>query len=391
MGERTGYSVFVQHDRWRLAERALYGRPDLTVFAGLEELTLENLYEDLPWWRSQIVQMLKNSPGLRKLKLSLSTRTIARYNHEEERENFDNFFDKLCGDFNKAAAAPLRLRSLHLGTAMYPFEQSSVMALTDSQFLEEVHLANLGVWEGGSIIDMYRTDEEGSGLAFDAFGPLYCPNLRRINFADYQRDVHEFLARIEEPSFTSRLAVSCCGLWGSEPAALLWPDPDFPSLPIHLRMLDIDLQRNQVRLYDEGDILKREDIPAAKEILANLVSGDDGTLEGLAVHLAENPEAEGGFENFGLLVHALGNLVNLTQLAIEANIHGERLIKGDALGNAARLLAAAAPRLRYVKVYDECWRIWREGGAAVRLEQLDGREIGDVELFRGSIWEPQAC
>ena len=393
MGERIGHSVFVQPEGWRMAERARYGQPDLTVFASLEELTLENLYEDLPWWRSQIVQVLKNSPGLRKLQLSLSTPTIARYNHEDERENFDDFFDKLCEDYDKAGAAPLRLRSLHLGTAVYPFEQSSVMALTDTQFLEEVHLENRGVWEGSTIIDMYNTVEEGSGLAFDAFGPLYCPNLRRINFADYQRGVHEFLARVEVPSFTSKLAVSCCGLWaGSEPAALLRPDPDFPSLPIHLRMLDIDLQRNQVRLCDEdGDDLEREDIPTAKEILADLVSGDDGTLEGLAVHLAENPEAVGGFEDFGLLVHTLGSLANLTQLAVEANIHGERLIKGDALGNAARLLAAAAPRLRYIKVYDECWRVWREGGAALRLEQLEGREIDDVELFRGLIWQPQAC
>ncbi len=395
MGERIGHSVFVQPEGWRLAERALYGQPNLTVFAGLEELTLENLYEELPWWRSQIVQVLTNSPGLRKLKLSLSTPTIARYDHEDDRENFDEFFDELCGDY-KAAAAPLRLQSLHLGTAVYPFEQSSVMALTDLQCLKEVHLENRGVWEGSTIIDMYSAVEGGSNIAFDAFGPLYCPNLRRINFADYQRDVHEFLARMEEPSFLNRLAVSCQGMWaGYEPAALLRPDPDFPSLPRHLRMLDIDLQRNQVRLCDEdGDDLEQEDIPATKEILADLVSGDTGTLEGLTVHLPENLEALGGFEDFGLLLHSLSSLANLTQLAVEANIHGERLVKGDALEDAARLLAAAAPRLRYVKVYDECWRVWREGGgrrATLRLERLEDREINEVELFRGLIWEPQAC
>jgi hypothetical protein len=65
-----------------LRAREVYGRPDLTVFCGLEELTLNNLCEELPWWRETIVKVLKNSPELKKLGLSLSAATIrivARY------------------------------------------------------------------------------------------------------------------------------------------------------------------------------------------------------------------------------------------------------------------------------------------------------------------------
>ena len=127
----------------------------MAVFSGLEELTLENLYEELPWWRAQIFQVLKNSPGLQELKLSLSTKTLARYHHNEEREKYDTFFDKLCGEYGDAVAAPLRLRSLHLGTAVYPFDTGCLVALTDLKFLEEVHVENQGVWEGGMIVDKY--------------------------------------------------------------------------------------------------------------------------------------------------------------------------------------------------------------------------------------------
>jgi hypothetical protein len=392
MGERVGYSNLVQPEGWRMRERALYGTPDLTVFSGLGELTLENLYEELPWWRAQIVQVLKNSPGLRKLKLSLSTKTLARYDHDEEAEKFDRFFEKLCVDYGDVEAAPLHLCSLHLGIGVYLFDADCLSALTDRNFLQEVHIENQGVWENGVIVDMYNEDDEDSGLAFGAFGPRHCPNLRRFNFAHYQRDVHAFLASVDDPSWTRRLAVSCQGLWaGYEPAALLRPDPNFPFLPLHLRMLDIDLQRNQVRLVDEDcDDLPQEDIPPAKDILADVVAGDDGALQGLAVHLAENLEAEGGFEEFGLLVRALGGLVNLTQVAVEPNVEAERLLKGDALGKAAYRLATAVPRLRYVKVYEKCWRVWRDG-VDVRLEELEGREKDDVELFRGFIWEPIQC
>ncbi|KAK4120245.1 hypothetical protein N657DRAFT_636706 [Parathielavia appendiculata] len=48
------------------------------MLSGLEELTLNNLYEKLPLWRSQDSQVLQKSPGLCKLELSLSEDTLFR-------------------------------------------------------------------------------------------------------------------------------------------------------------------------------------------------------------------------------------------------------------------------------------------------------------------------
>jgi hypothetical protein len=387
MGGQVGYSSDLdQPDDWRIGEHFLYGEPKLADFSGLQELTLDNLYEELPWWRSQIVEVLKNSPSLQKLKLSLATETLFRYADLGERFDFEDFFDRLCDEYAETGAAPLRLLSLHLGTAVYPYKADSPKKLTDLRFLEEVHIENCGVWHRGAmVIDMYN-DEEDSGIAFGAFGPAHCPNLRRLSLAEYQRDVHEFVAIIGDTSFTRKLAISSQSMDGGyELAALLRPDPNYPFLPLHLRMLNIELQRDQIRLFDEdGADLGNEDIPRAEQVLEDLVSGDDGTLEGLAVHLKEDRRC---FERLELLVDTVSQLANLTQLAVVASMYAEREMGVEALESAAHRLATAAPRLRYIRMYESYWRVWRNRDDTIRLDMLDRNEADKVELFRGLNWE----
>ena len=356
------------------------------MFTGLEELTLDNLYEELPWWKSQIVQVLKNSPGLRKLTLSLSVDTIARYEEFDERDTFETFFDDLCHDYGETGAAPLPIQSLDLGTAIFPYELSSLEKLVKLCELEEVRIENLRVslhYDEDAVIELYGLDGE-SGIVFDAFGPTRCPKLRRFNAWDYRGDIHGFLATMN-PSFTRQLAVSCkvTGA-GYEPAALLRADPEHPLLPLHLRMMDIDLRREKVyyRNGQDGEELGDGYVPQVEEVLEDLVSGDDGTLEGLKVNLPEDPTAECGLPHLDLLSNALVKLVNLTQLSVKPYYHyGETQLTRETFLNAANKLAAAVPSLRYVKVYWRHWKIWRDTEGTIKLEELEDREITDVELF----------
>ncbi len=53
------------------------------------------------------------------------------------------------------------------------------------------------------------------------------------------------------------------------------------------------------------------------------------------------------------------------------------------------VLATVARRLRYIKVYQSCWRIWRGKDDVIRLEELEDREIGDVERFCRTVWKPE--
>lgn len=66
--EVLGFSVSPEPDRDNdcgvLEARALYSTQDFTAFMDLEELTIDNMGNDLPGWRRQLTKILKNSPRL---------------------------------------------------------------------------------------------------------------------------------------------------------------------------------------------------------------------------------------------------------------------------------------------------------------------------------------
>ncbi|KAL1840010.1 hypothetical protein VTJ49DRAFT_927 [Mycothermus thermophilus] len=412
MSRFLGYSDLVQPEE----HRAFYAKPDLASFSGLKSLALRNLYQELDWWRDQIVSVLRASPDLQHLELSLALWTLHLHHVKNEDQKFANWFDELCEAYAATGAKPLRLRSLHLGCAVLPFNAEAVQKLVDLRHLEDLYIHNEGIYYDGKIVlDMYNYDDEDSGIAFDAFGSENCPNLRRFSMVTHHRDVHNMLAQAD-PAWLRNLAVSCHGTWGGwEFASLLRPDPEerHPQLPVHLRMLHIELQREMVflRNYD-GEHMADEDIPALEQVLDNLVTGDDGALEGLGVHLEVRCGQDGGpvepgehpFEDFHLFLDAIGKLSSLTQLAVldyKSMFSEKRILKEWEAEHAACMLAMANPRLRYVRVHRRYWRIWREDGN-VRLEKLaelddetvdvDRSKLGEasqVELFRWMNWKPE--
>ncbi|KAK3367526.1 hypothetical protein B0H63DRAFT_423585 [Podospora didyma] len=340
-----------------LQARQIFGRPDLTVFApNLLELTLHDLYEEFPWWKSHLIEVFRKAPGLRKLELSLSVSTISTYSLNDEREHFDDFFDELCNAYGETGSPPLSLHSLKLGKAMYPTNLAALQKLAKLESLREVYLDNSGVYDNVDIILM---DPEGSGVIFDAFNPTHCPNLRRISADDWE--VYQFLASVDDHAWMRQLAVSC-------------RNTDMENPPLYLRMLNLDLEADEKSL-------------SASEVLDQLVAADAdcGSLEGLAVRLRHEGEDPSAFdETLDLLAAALSKLTGVTQVAV---IYCEGSAKAAALK-----LAKAAPHLRYIRVFQDYWKIWRDGhdevNGNIRLEKLEDREITDVELFHEEIWDP---
>ncbi|KAL2020430.1 hypothetical protein VTK56DRAFT_8396 [Thermocarpiscus australiensis] len=377
-----------EYPPWQMESPELHVRPEISIFTGLEELTLHNLYNDLPWWRSQIVQVLRNSPGLRKLHLCISYATIEMKYEQDQPEAYLNFFDRLCDEYGETGSAPLHLRSLRCGRAIYPYELSSLQKLTDLVYLEEVQITNEGVTlvdTDFDVMELYASGER-SGIAFEAFGPAHAPNLRRFSAHRYRGDVHNFLCSIKDPLFARQLAISfarqgpsccCCRKDGHLVTELLRPSPKYPSLPLHFRMVDIELQDGL-----------GEDVPVEK-VLEDLVSNDAGAIEGLCVHLPENPTAECGFDHLDLLERALPRLVNLTQLYLAFFDEEAEEPPEEAVRRTVERLAIAGPRIRYVKAYwFNFFRIWRSGDGTIRLEELDFEETFNVELFRHCIYSP---
>ena len=364
-----------------LRAREVYGRPDLTVFCGLEELTLDNLCEELPWWRDTIVELLKNSPELKKLGLSLSAATIGTAARYDEGDTFNGFFFHLCNDFWAAGAPPLRLRSLKCGTGIIPDDAESLQWLTDLKYLEEVHIENTGVFHYIDAISMYDGDEE-SGIVFEALGPAQCPNLRRLTVYQYRGDVHELFAASDDPAWARQVALSVVEPNDAlEPAWLLRPSEKYPSLPLHLRMLDVNLDREELYLVDEDGLqVPPEDVPTVSQVLEDLVAGDGGALEGLTVHFPRDPGDDLISSLLESVTDTLPRLTGLAQLSVV--LPGLMNYNFDEkTESTARRLAAAASRVRYIKVENRSWRVWRDRNGTVRLEELEDREISDVELF----------
>ena len=374
MGSLLGLDVD-QPESFQLEDRQTYGKPDLTIFNGLEELALDNLYEELPWWKSQIVQVLKNSPTLRTLALSLSTETISRYDECDERDKFDDFFDHMCDEYGATGAAPLPIRWLELGTAIYPRRRSAIEQLINFRDLEDVHIENKEVWHGFDLILMYEGGREDSGIVFDVFQPTQCPKLRRFTAAQYMGDVHRLLAKEWDSASARQLAISFREIGHTyQPASLLQADSTYPSLPLHVRMLDIDLDH-----YPDS----------LEQVLDSLVSGDDGALEGLAVPLKKAQAAQGGFLHLDLISKAIAKLANLAQLSLIPNTRSQDMVvERKEMQRAANILARAGLRLRYIQIYYHYLRVWRNGDGTVRLEELEDREVDDVELFSRTVWVP---
>ncbi len=139
--------------------------------------------------------------------------------------------------------------------------------------------------------------------------------------------------------------------------------------------------------------------------LKALVAGDNGTLEGLVVNLRDTKpygaEDAREFVDMDLLAQQVPGLSDLAQLMLgntRAASQKEFDTSDEAIAlyrTVARTAARVVPQLRYINVYQKYWRIWRREGkedgdpVEINLEELEDREIMDVELFRTHRWRKE--
>lgn len=383
-----------------LRARQQFRMPDLTVFANLEMVNLLNLYGDTPQWQGQVAQVLKNSPGLRSFGLSLSLDALERrYSHDPDQ--YWLWFIGLCESYIELGGLPLPLRSLFCGTGIFPRNGAHLQQLVNLSYLEEVFIKNEDVWGQDQMMILYD-DGDDSEIVFDTF--VDAPNLRRLVFATYGGDVHRAITSMRSPAKASRMAIFAQQGLCYEPTDLLRPDSKYPALPLHPRMLEMELDRakRHSTLRDE-DWHPRTDLPPANELLDSLVNGDDGALEGQVLYLpgAKLADPRPGDddeqriwddprtwdEQYGLLERTLPKLTNLSQLCIHVRGHDI-----DAYGDVAPKLALAIPSLRNISVVIDhrfglvdtnYRRIVRDDERGVTLVELEGRtENEKVELYR---------
>jgi hypothetical protein len=188
----------------------------LVPLAGLRCLTLANLCGDLSQWNPDIISVLKASPLLQELSLSVEGGNGPFDINDDDDLSWERpslvSFQNLCLEYAENGWSPLRLRKLCLGwgvilardnlehhlnddTTNIILTESYLELLTDLSCLEDVHINNL---RGGWYEKLY---------AWWSFSEDRTPNLRRLSALQCTDMFSEFIEGLS-PGYTEQLTVS---------------------------------------------------------------------------------------------------------------------------------------------------------------------------------------
>ena len=398
----------------------------------------------------------------------------ARPDPHDQRSWHSVFFSSLFHTYAEAGAAPLQLDFLNLGLASWRFTRDALCKFVDLQCLKEVVLGGKTTHAFESEQDAmpfsylataaYRVHREGgnvlpavariqnamtkNGVALFALNPCSCPNLRGISVFHTSPTIHHLLAAASwvNMDWLRQLAVISHmhhPFWTLAsrpydylpPLLLLLPGLNVQQTfslpgPVHLRMMNSPYDpystfRRSRLLRDQTGVIRHasdpapgiwqvpEPDPTPDMTFDQLVSADDGTLQGLHVRIKMLfPGCPLSPRIAHVIGPQLGRLQNLSQLmikldtqpapgidelamdegAIIADLHGEigvnsymkKLVEG--YGNDADIVLPFVKHsrsLQYVKMTETAWRVLRnDAGDVSGLKMLDTDEDAAVELFR---------
>ncbi|EPE09782.1 hypothetical protein F503_07558 [Ophiostoma piceae UAMH 11346] len=409
------------------------------------------------------------------MKLIFDDETSARPGTIANNNSWPNlFYTSLFYCYTETGAAPLQLDSLNLGLATWRFTREALCKFVDLRNLKEVVLGGMTTdafesedddmpfrehsaaachlyREGGDVLPVVASLRHAmmdATMALYAINPLWCPNLRGISTFHTSLNIHYLLVAaswvnmdwLRQLAIMSRLHHPFWTLardpYDFLPPLLLLPRLDverrFTSVkPIHLRMMSTPYDpystfRRSRLLRDQTGVVQHESDPkpgawqvpepnpTPDMMFDDIVSADDGTLEGLHVRIKMLlPACLLSPKIAKVIGPQLGRLQNLSQLMIKFDTHpapdiGEleldilgtitANVRGDIesskysrnlvkeYGNDADLVLSFvkySPSLQYVKVTETAWRVLRNvSGDVSGLKQLDKYENNTVELFR---------
>lgn len=377
----------------------------------LRSLMLAELDDSLEIWKVDIVRVLKASPSLQELGLSVAGTTVTRLRAADPSQRHRTFFQDLCERYAGSGSEPLRLKRLDLGYGVLLLRDNDVdqnrtsnsqnpssrytasylSLLADLSFLEDIHVENRNHSGFDEFLD-FSDEVERPDLAWWSFTEDRTPHLRRLTAYQYSKDVHNFLRDLRA-EYTEQLAISftllvdCCAILSDAANGpplvndLLQPDPEHPNLPLRFRMLGMNLSENV-----HADIIGMGRVPwTVAECIARW-----SALSGLSVIVEiQDPNKFHQHKEFTILVTALRALGHLRQLHIRL----ERCYVGPSsksdsetrqmIYEQAQAFSEAGPALQYIQVGRWAWWIERTmGGAVAALHALHEREAREVELFR---------
>ncbi|TPX07429.1 uncharacterized protein E0L32_002101 [Thyridium curvatum] len=347
----------------------VFHNPGFESFTGLKELCLYGLFGDLESWCHKIVAIAVSCPQLETLGLSHSCDTQKLTGYYDTMEPV-GFFDDICSQYGETGAAPLRLKTLHIGDGGLLRGGIEIMnKLTDVAFLEE-----LGAYDDS---EAWCNDQ-----TVEAFTKTKLPRLRRLIMKWMPLELITHLKSDRAEDFSQQLAL----------LALDFPQGALGGVnPAKLRMTSVMLLPSPAV---PDDMASR---------LGELADRCGDVLEGIAFYVGNSPcPARVTKLVLDNLVEVATRLVKLTQIYIcfpdgrdQKYSPSDTYLEFDSAycADLACRLVRAAPRLRYLCIRGVFWEAQKSVDGTVKLIELERQDWRHVELFKmategeGLVWD----
>lgn len=120
------------------------------AFKNLTRLTLLNMFGELGYWSSWILKLFIQNPTLEHLSFSIGCFTKWAIRDDDEglyngALPYHTFFSDLCRKYARKTSVKLALRSLRLDQPIEYPKLSTLSKLTDTTYLEDIHIATESV------------------------------------------------------------------------------------------------------------------------------------------------------------------------------------------------------------------------------------------------------
>ncbi|TPX17231.1 uncharacterized protein E0L32_003349 [Thyridium curvatum] len=334
-----------------------FQNPKFQNFAGLTELVVLRMFDDLPRWRHSLLTAILNCPGLEKLGLSIAGDTAIhalrppRSSNSPSLDTYWTFLMDLCDDYGKTGAGLLRLKSLHIGLEIKVQDLLALKKLTDTAFLQELSITNkaFNSWTANYPIERVLNQAD-------------FPSLRRLVLAGLNSALVDFFRSGKEKDLVRKLAfiVRENTPQTVHTGQLFCPTSSENSFPVQLRMASLTFDLSASSADDTGKVCK------------DLVEYSAETLEGLAVNVKIGMWLGGGnMRSFQRqLSTAVSKLPRLTQLFVHMQSYYSQYEGTDLAATTIFRLAHDAPRIRYIYGGGQFWEISKGPDGATNRSSL---------------------
>jgi len=362
--------------------RSLYYAPISSSVTNLTELSIREIPGNLEGVQASIVKLLLGSPNLKSLSMSLSKTLVAQFLPYLTRDiDYAKFLHILTHQYVAGGGKPLPLQRLDLGYSVLvnwdskkalqvdeagdededEDENSPVMFfnLVDYACLEEVSIHN--DCETIRSFDLYGRP----CIRYDTFTPEVCPNLHTVRLYKNSQRAIDWIELLPE-GYLNSIHINASR---SRETSSYWRAIGKGNITRTSTLSTLDLDEEFIYLNE------RDPKTNGHFNLSTLRN-----IQALAVSCSSFP---------GKMKQALHDWLRGWEslehfwLRLLPAHPGYTYFEVDCR-DFARGIAVQNPKLRYVKVGNYAWRVWRNrrsGEEGVWLERLDRFEEGSIGLF----------